>query len=74
MPGGIHPPWSVIATWPEGNYEHPVTRGLSLVVVTITLYAVAVVAVVARLWARLMMQRNAGLDDLLIVFSLVSQA
>jgi hypothetical protein len=72
MAGGIHPPVDVILSWPTPNYVNPHTRGWELVIICIVLYALALFAVIARLWARFMIQRNAGADDALILAAMVS--
>jgi hypothetical protein len=71
MPGGIHPPLEVIASWPTPNYTNPVTRGWDIVILDAILLAFAFVVLLARLWARLGLQHNAGLDDVFIVAAFV---
>lgn len=71
MPGGIHPPLSVIASWPTPNYVDPERRGWSVVVMCAVLWGLAMVILMMRLWARLVLQHNAGLDDLFIVLAMV---
>jgi Na+/phosphate symporter len=71
MPGGSHPPLSVILSWPTPNYVDPVTRGWGDVILCVVLYALALFTVVARLWARLIIKHNAGLDDVMIVIAMV---
>jgi hypothetical protein len=72
MPGGIHPPLSVIKSWPKANHINPVRRDGGLVGLTITLFVLALATVCARLWARFVIQRNAGIDDAIIVACMVS--
>ena len=72
MPGGIHPPPQVIASWPTPNYENPQTQGPALMAVTILLSAVGVFTVGARLYSRIAITKVPGLDDALAVISLVS--
>ncbi|OCL09519.1 hypothetical protein AOQ84DRAFT_264547, partial [Glonium stellatum] len=67
MPGGIHPPPSVIASWPKPNYITPDTRGPGVAVVAGIFGALAFATVSARLWARAIVQRNVGIDDYLMV-------
>lgn len=71
MGGGVHPPLSVVLTWPTPNYVDPVTRGWEVPIMCMVLFGIAFIVVLARLWARLVLQQNAGLDDLFIVFSMV---
>ena len=74
MPGGVHPPFSVIEQWAEiSNPEHPTqTKGSTVVILAILMYAMDICIVLARLWARARLQRNLGLDDVLIVAAMVS--
>lgn len=71
MPGGIHPPLSVIATWPTPNYVNPQRRDWGVVIMCAILWGAAMVILMMRLWARLVLQHNAGLDDLFIVLAMV---
>jgi hypothetical protein len=70
MAGGIHPPLSVIESWPSRS-ANPERRGWDVFTAMIVLYTLCTVVVALRLWARLRLQRNPGLDDLFIVFSMV---
>jgi len=56
--------------WPAPNYNDPVTRGPALVDLAIVLYAIAFITVLARLWARLVVKFNVGLDDILVVVAM----
>jgi len=71
MPGGFHPPLSVILSWPLPNYTDPVGKGPQLLIVTIIFGILSVLFVAARLWSRIKVQKNAGLDDLCITLALV---
>lgn len=73
MPGGIHPTLEVIASWPRPNYVNPERKGWGLVITTIVLFTLALFTVLARLWARFVLLRNPGLDDLVIVLAMVRQ-
>jgi hypothetical protein len=70
MPGGIHPPLSVIATW-RPNYVNPETRGGGVLVMEIVLLVACYVTVGLRLWTRLVQSHSFGYDDALIIFNLV---
>ena len=65
-------PPEVVASWPRPNYVDPVTEGPALVILGIVLGAVASFLVTARIYSRLFITRAPGLDDFLIVLSLVS--
>ncbi|KAL2428899.1 hypothetical protein ABEF95_004937 [Exophiala dermatitidis] len=66
----LHPPPSVVASWPRPNYIDPNTRGPALEYICIIFSAVAVVVLAARLYSRLFITRAPGLDDLLALFAL----
>jgi hypothetical protein len=70
MPGGTHPPLSVIMTW-SPNYIDPETRGWGLIVLCIVLMVLVYIVVALRVYARFIMSRNAGIDDVLTVINLV---
>lgn len=70
MPGGIHPPLAVIATWPAPSLD-PIQRGWNIPIVLIIFTSITFLVVVARLWARLVVQKNPGLDDIVIVLAMV---
>lgn len=71
MPGGTVAPWSVVESWPESNYAHPVKKGDALTVLCIVLAPLTTVAVALRLWCRVVVIKQLGLDDLLIILGLV---
>jgi hypothetical protein len=69
--GGLHPPADVIIAWPRPNYINPETRGrggsiLLLIAIVLTIFVFS-----ARMWARLVIGKNAGLDDLLMLISMI---
>ncbi|KAF2666809.1 hypothetical protein BT63DRAFT_415909 [Microthyrium microscopicum] len=70
MPGGIHPPLEVILSWPARS-DHPIRRGWGITIATIVLWAITILVVAGRLWARLKIQKIGGLDDLIIVIALI---
>jgi len=65
-------PTSVIRTWPVPNYYNPTTRGPEFYIVCGIFLALATIALVTRLYARLFIRRWFGLDDALIIASWVS--
>lgn len=71
MPGGLHPPLSVTASWPEPDYVNPETE-TGIVPLCACLGSITLVIVAARFSARAVVQHNLGLDDALIFASLVS--
>jgi hypothetical protein len=65
------PPISVILDWPPANYTNPPTRSNAIIVTACILGPLTLLIVSARLWARFIIQRNAGLDDYLIALALI---
>lgn len=72
MPGGPHPPMSVVASWPPPNHVNPEGRGRVTSNIAFVLTPITFFVVFSRLWVRFRMQRNAGLDDWLMVVALVT--
>lgn len=70
---GLRPPLDVILSWPKPNYVNPETRGNGVLVGTIVLGIITYLVVGGRIWARLFVQRNAGLDDWLVIAAMVSR-
>ncbi|KAF3037464.1 hypothetical protein E8E12_002512 [Didymella heteroderae] len=70
MPGGPHPPLSVIATWPPPNLVNPEGRGRVTTVIAGVLSPITFFVIFARLWVRFRLQRNAGWDDWLMIAAL----
>ncbi|KIX01242.1 uncharacterized protein Z518_08967 [Rhinocladiella mackenziei CBS 650.93] len=66
----LHPPPSIIASWPKPNYVNPENRGSALVYISIILSILGIATVTARIYSRLFITRAPGLDDLLIVLAL----
>ncbi|KAE8387950.1 hypothetical protein ETB97_007918 [Aspergillus alliaceus] len=64
------PPASVVATWPEHNYIDPVTRGNSVLIVTIVFSTLAFIVTCLRLYTRFKITCSPGIDDFLIVVAL----
>ncbi|KAK7185673.1 integral membrane protein [Paraphaeosphaeria sporulosa] len=72
MPGGIHPPLSVILSWPTPNYMNPVTRPRVATILSCVFGPLTTLLLFARLWVRIRVQQNAGLDDWLMIAAIVS--
>jgi hypothetical protein len=68
---GLLPPISVLAKWPVPNYDDPVTRSKVVLITSCALGSVMLVTVGARMWARAIIQKNAGLDDWIITAAMV---
>ena len=66
MPGGLHPPLSVIATWPAPATD-PVLRSDFSWIICIVFMVLTAIVVAIRLWTRYFIQRRVNLDDYLIL-------
>jgi hypothetical protein len=64
--GGPNAPPSVALSWPRPNYIDPQTHDWSGTIVVIIVLALCVAVFTARIWARLALAKNAGLDDLIM--------
>jgi hypothetical protein len=71
MPGGLHPPISVVLSW-QPNLIDPPTRSWALVITVAVLLALTYIVVGLRIWARFGIAKNWGIDDVLIMFNMVS--
>ena len=65
------PPYSVLQTWPTADYAHPVTRGPGNLIVVLIFFPLAFLVVTLRVYTRLRITKGFGVDDGLIVASLV---
>ncbi|EXJ63216.1 hypothetical protein A1O7_03663 [Cladophialophora yegresii CBS 114405] len=70
MADTLHPPPSVVASWPEPDYVDPQTRGPGLVQACIIFSGLGIIIVSARIYSRLVITRAPGWDDLLVVVGL----
>lgn len=69
--GGLHPPPEVILSWPKPNYIDPEERGWEAPIVLIIFMAITFFVYVARMWARISISKNTGLDDILISIAML---
>lgn len=72
MPGGIQPPIQELLKWPAPNHVSPTTRSNYVIITACVLAPISVTLLCARLYVRIGMQRNAGLDDWFMLAALVS--
>ncbi|KAK1815506.1 hypothetical protein LTR12_010057 [Friedmanniomyces endolithicus] len=63
------PPLSVLISWPTPDYVHPVTHGPALLIVNVIFITLVTVAVVGRLYSRLVVKQWFGVDDSLILLA-----
>ena len=68
----LHPPSSVVATWPTPNYDNPVTRGPARIMLCAILIPIVCIFVGLRFYTRLVMTKNLGRDDVFIGIATVS--
>ncbi|EMD94642.1 hypothetical protein COCC4DRAFT_147404 [Bipolaris maydis ATCC 48331] len=69
--GGLHPPPEVLLNWPKPNYVDPEERGWAAPIVLLMFLGVTFLVYVARMWARIAISKNTGLDDILISLSMI---
>jgi len=60
-----------IASWPKPNYKNPITRSKQTLGVGGAFLGLSTLAVIARLYARIVIRRWFGLDDACIVVAYV---
>ena len=71
--GGLHPPPEVVAEFlAKANYVDPETRGEEIAIMEIVLLVACFVVVALRVYARAFQSKSFGIDDVLIIFNLVS--
>lgn len=68
----LHPPLSVITSWPTPNYDDPLMHGTGRIVAFCILTVLVLIIVTLRFYSRLNLTKNFGIDDALIGVSLVS--
>jgi hypothetical protein len=70
MAGGLRPPIEVIASW-KINYTNPERSGGEVIVITAVLLGLVWLVFLMRMWARFKLIKSAGIDDALIIFTMV---
>lgn len=68
----IHPPLSVIASWPDPNYEDPAKHSIGRIVAFCILTVLVLIIVLLRFYSRLRLTKSFGIDDALIGAALAS--
>jgi hypothetical protein len=56
----------VLLSWPKPNYINPEDRGWTSSIVLLVFLSITFIVFVARIWARLAVGKNSGLDDILM--------
>jgi hypothetical protein len=69
--GGLHPPPDVILSWPKPNHVDPEERGWDMPILLLVVMGITFLVYIARIWARLILLKNAGLDDILISLAMI---
>jgi hypothetical protein len=67
---GILPPLEVVAQWPKPNYDDPVTRPK----IVVPLVCILGTVMIARMWARFVIQKNGKMDDWFMLLAMVRSA
>ncbi|KAF2849169.1 hypothetical protein T440DRAFT_519420 [Plenodomus tracheiphilus IPT5] len=62
--GGLHPPFEVIKSWPHPNHVDPEERGWEAPIALAIVMGITFIVYVARLWARVVISKSAGLDGI----------
>jgi hypothetical protein len=65
------PPLSVIESWPTPNYVDPVVRGPENIILNLIFFPLVCLVIALRVFTRLRISKNFGIDDWLILASLV---
>jgi hypothetical protein len=69
--GGLNPPPDVILSWPKANRVNPEERSWAAPIILLILMGITFLVYIARMWARLVLSKNAGLDDVLISLAIL---
>ena len=69
--GGLHPPPEVLLSWPKPNYVDPEERGWGTPIVLMVFLGISFLVFCARMWARLAISKNTGLDDILVSIAIL---
>ena len=64
-------PLSVFLAWPSPNYENPSTRGNALLIINIIFLTLVTLSIGIRLWSRVKVKYQSGMDDVMIVLAYV---
>lgn len=69
--GGLHPPSEVMLAWPKPNHIDPEDRGWSSSIVLLVSVGITFLVYIARMWARLGLGKNHGLDDTIMSIAMI---
>lgn len=65
------PPIEVIESWPVPNHDDPITRGPAPIYFNLVLFPLVCFFIALRMYTRLRISKSFGLDDWLILATLV---
>lgn len=69
--GGLHPTSEVVLNWPKPNYINPEDRGWRSSIALLVVLGTTFMVYIARMWARLCVAKNAGLDDIIMSVAII---
>ncbi|KAF2443184.1 hypothetical protein P171DRAFT_496523 [Karstenula rhodostoma CBS 690.94] len=69
--GGLDIPADVIISWPAPNYINPEIHSDSGPIVVIVFLALSILVYLARMWARVVTTKTAGLDDWIMTSAII---
>ncbi|KAF2827810.1 hypothetical protein CC86DRAFT_264124, partial [Ophiobolus disseminans] len=69
--GGLHPPKEVIMSWPKPNHVDPEERGWEAPILLSIALGITFLVYAARMWARLVVAKNAGVDDIIMAIAML---
>ena len=69
--GGLNTPPDVLIGWPAPNYTDPEERGWVAPIALFVVLGLTFLVFLLRIWARLIVLKNAGLDDLLMALAML---
>jgi len=69
--GGLHPPPEVMMVWPTPNRIDPEERGWEAPISLVIVLGITFLVYAARMWARIVIAKNVGVDDLLMSIAML---
>ena len=71
MPGGLHPPPEVTASWPKPNYVDPERHDQALLIICFLFGALAFLAFLVRVLISFILYRKARLDEWILIIAMI---
>jgi hypothetical protein len=69
--GGLDAPPDVILSWPTPNYINPERHSDAGPIMVIVFLVLSIMVYLARMWARVVITRNVGLDDWIMTSAII---